>query len=1416
MGVISVGASLGVRPARASGLSSPSTSEPAAVDRCARRSCASSKPTTTASTRAVPSDRPKPLKRREPCASSGSAAARRGTPERSRPRRASSDTPASVMSRGSSQPLKKSKTLPRVQGMDVPRDGPHSVDGTSGIHLHQAVNVRPSSDAVRDSTTVTRDEAMEIEARDVADAHTTRSDTGTTERVESDVDDAGRGVSVVRQLPAGGCSYNNNSSSSESHSTGMIHVQLLVSGKNEERGEARTSICSSRDTLQYDARGVAWGITIEDRMLHETYNQQKDDEKRATVCQGGNRRWRGMQADTTTLSPQRQLKCRQEGDFATKEAEEWKSRSVSCGVGEGDTAREKDEKRCLQEKSTILQRRLARSVKISRLLEAEVKLARAHEVLERHKCLQLRRRYEELRHRKKVVELVVKRQCNAMTAALSTTSSSKRKQHMLESERLNVAHNAYPFTTSGIHDSMLRERDGKAKRVNAGKVRTLGLHSTRAGLAKKKDLAHLVKKVQAVESLLTSGLLPRSTIGDPDAMQMQNITAHEEDVLDSADVVECADERLNMDTSNANEIVIDVSTGEPAVSSRKQSEEKRNDRRDVFRSTRDLPFPGLTRDLNLIQDYTLETDCKLLRFLAGKRQYFYLEPLMTGSAYSIEEKQWLLSAHDIQILHRFLLDNANFGNEVVVYAERLRALGNLVPPLSTSPSRNSLSGELGVFGSSRHKEWSELQNKIVNLHSLALIAHMLGKHYLSRHAVCGNRRKNDVIFDDILGEDTLKSDLFTYILRPIRSSAIESSLFDSLPISLVRETIEHCPEVVNHVLQWKSKNDVPEYLRKIDPCNPLVHGVTSATVSEQVHPGNSYFLRNLLLRLTTYARDLDAAIKALVATLKEKIPTCQKDRANYASLRRERIIAHVNLLTSVTAHVVAENTKLQLHKWWVLFFEHSCAWFNPGGVDEVDDRSYDKFTCLQDALYIWHNKALLYTTQDDFVDCKHPGELALDQHEGSAVNGEYCRSSGSLSYGSMPTGANISLSLRDEDEAALLQSTPASMRDAVQNRPFSREDAKQCMMTSRSVEKARCELEESLARTRDSMNELGRAGPWRTHVKDFNALTRELAKQFAIQKKLVKSQWARHYTKYNEFYLPLATKDASLDRRDADMALLAGTGSQAQDKLIAEDGANAAASIGIDWTNVYDPDKDAPDVIEVKKLRHEITLAKEQLLREIDAQHRDTNVLMDTIHDNSKSASDRGDSTDLSSTCGAVPSRYLHGRLGPLPTFDYGIDGAFGLGPFDQRGQYRTWRPAPLDKNEQEDLFRAARVRMKLVRSTFAKRMGLASGSGCLDGEQLWQPDRIQMMWERRDFHGVLGLPRDAPVQQIKRQYRKLALKLHPDKASDTSVSLESTVAEAGRRVGVGSSGERVDAFVAATQSYKILLGDVDSVHGLG
>ena len=34
----------------------------------------------------------------------------------------------------------------------------------------------------------------------------------------------------------------------------------------------------------------------------------------------------------------------------------------------------------------------------------------------------------------------------------------------------------------------------------------------------------------------------------------------------------------------------------------------------------------------------------------------------------------------------------------------------------------------------------------------------------------------------------------------------------------------------------------------------------------------------------------------------------------------------------------------------------------------------------------------------------------------------------------------------------------------------------------------------------------------------------------------------------------------------------------------------------------------------------------------------------------------------------------------------------------------------------------------------------------------------------RRDFYAILGVPRDANKNQIKRAYRKLAMKWHPDK----------------------------------------------------
>ncbi|KAE9324869.1 hypothetical protein PF008_g17012 [Phytophthora fragariae] len=1375
MGVISVGASLGVREARAA---APPPATTAASSASTRRSSASSNAADAPS--AAPNSRKKTSRKRLAGAGSGAshamkrpgrreraAAAAVGASGRRSPSpnpRESSVTPSVTMVINGKKPIGRMVHVRTT--MDPQRLAPHVI-GVNGGKLNAIMSRARCSISYRKTLSQEQEEDKDKHAYSMA----FMISANTTKRVDDGVQLLQAVVESTEQQIR---KYQRSSGSQD-----IPDIDVYAEKEQEQADEQVAVETENRQRLPSRSRSRSRSRSADQDERTDTTQQQRHLKRRrdsGNTSSGAAKRGRSNESRESQRSERRPPRnedeeCKEDREAAAAEA-----------------AARAEEERKLRDEREAFRIRLARTVMISRRLEAEATRARAQEAVERDKYLRLRRQFEEMEHRKKVAELVVKQQCSAMASSLSMPSPSKKKQRLREIERLTIAHGACPPATSRILAPELRVF--KAKRSLLGRA---GVPVVKSGLAEDDDLLRLVKKVRAFGQMITSG----STV----EQVMEESTMHDDtDTADApsgvADAFEFPSEDADvcMDTANGDNSVADagmemMEDGDEGTS---------NPRRESFRSTWEIP--GLTRDLNLIQDYSSETKCKLLRFLAGERQYFYLEQLMSSLSYSQDVERWLLTAHDLHILHRYLLDRADFGKELVLCAERLRALGSLAPPLpSSSGTQTPLSAEMGVFETSRHKEWSEMQDRIVELHSLALVAHMLGKHYLARHVIGSNRAAAHVgaSHEDLLDGTTLQSDLFTYILRPIRSSAIESSLFDSLPISLVRETIEQCPEVVNHVLQWKGKDDVPEYLREVDHCEPPTTQVasTAETTDQRMHPNSSYFLRNLLVRLTAYMRDLDTITKELVATLKEKRPDHHRESANHVSLRRQRIIQHVNRFKSVTTNVIVENTKLQLHKWWILFAENSCAWFDPDDVDDLDDRSYDKFTCLQDALYIWHNEALLYTTKDDFVDPERVEESPLDHSDEGIVESGYdtrARASGSSSQ--KPTS-------REEEVAALLQLTPANMRDEVQNRPFTRDEANKCVMTPLKVEEARTELEESLAITRDLMSELGQAGPWRTQVENSNTLKRELAKQLAIQKKLVNHQWARYYTKYQDFAPPPAPR-SDVDQEVAEKDTSETPERQPQGEPTSECGGDTMA-MAIDWTGVFDPEKDAPDVIEMKKLRHEITLAKDQLLRDIKGGSKKVSA----AHGGNGDPNADGDS--------ASHARDAHGARGRLPTFDYGIEGAFGLGPMDQRAQCRTWRPAPSDKNEQEDLFRAARVRMKLVRSVLSKSSALAASIGCLDGEQLWQPERIRMMWERRDFHGVLGLPRDASIQQIKRQYRKLALKLHPDKASDASASLESTVAEAGKNVGARNSGKRVDAFVAATHSYKILLGDVDAMNGL-
>ncbi|TMW61581.1 hypothetical protein Poli38472_012772 [Pythium oligandrum] len=875
-----------------------------------------------------------------------------------------------------------------------------------------------------------------------------------------------------------------------------------------------------------------------------------------------------------------------------------------------------------------------------------------------------------------------------------------------------------------------------------------------------------------------------------------------------------------------------VEFDEPALSVLERFEEEdtnhkgEENRRDSFRAT--LIAPGLSRDLNLIQDYSDETDCRLLRFLTGQRQYFYLEPITLK--YGLHDRKQLresiLSTKDVQLLCDFISEHRRFGSDL------LKAVDALV----LSPS---------AFSTSKAVNWSTIQRPLAEMHPLLLALHLLGQHYHALVALGEDASTNDD--RDLLSSETLQPDLFKFMLRPVRSSAIESSLCDSLPISLVRETIVHCPEVVNHVLDWKDEDDVPRATLN-DVTNLLSKTLTS-----------SAYLEGLVTRLRAELQNADRTISELGRYL------------HYAQHRNgNRIIFLVNQFKTTASKLLVENTQLQIHKWTTVFVENSFSWFDQF-EDIVDsDRSYDKFTCLQDALFVWQNEKILYSSGDEFGVQQLPGD---DEYGG---------------HNEFDLGYQDDLSHREKEKEPekepeeskldeLQRITPPELLKQVSE--FSADDIKTFQMSTEDIVAARDQLNDSFTRMRESMKILGRTAPWRIHVKHSNLLKREYGKQMEVENRLILHQWAMFYKDHPE-KLHAQTEELRESR-----GVVEGGKSPTPDAPVGVD-----SQTHVDYSGVF-TSSDSSEVVEMKKLRHEIEFVASKM-QTIDtaSMNSDRKNLLDACnllaascvsaltkfltHDESVIAESpkvparqrqRANSTGSASVSKAVRASVTKLRKGNTSQEPTATKATKSSSSVSEKSNPRSepaageatkstttknqppitqsvpdMRPRslstsaaptgttnvpnftfvdtempstdgidsrqPSHQSEQEDLFRAARVRMKLQRNAFKVQSVYAplAPNTVLEGDLLWQPERIRVMWERRDIYGVLGLPREATTQQIKRQYRKLALKLHPDKAPDASS------ASTGETT---SMDERVAAFVAVTQAYKILSGDINAIN---
>ncbi|KAF1318798.1 Dihydrolipoyllysine-residue succinyltransferase component of 2-oxoglutarate dehydrogenase, partial [Globisporangium splendens] len=1400
---------------------------------------------------------------------------------------------------------------------------------------------------------------------------------------------------------------------------------------------------------------------------------------------------------------------------------------------------------------------LQRSAALSRRIASEAAQAQAQMAIEKQKYVTLLRQAEAMKHKRRVSDLVVKAQC----AILASPSTSAAKKKRVKIEQLSSVHDACWNNAAFRHVVApdLRIQRPLRRKLSAPMAvpGPLGKQSTAKLLDD--DLVQLFKKIEAFKKVVTQSV-PTTEKQQQDAPEDEGNASYEfNDDVNNDDAPTTSPTGANaaengLRSRSLSAVQLEARTPILASATSTTDPNSQESRRESFRSTWDVP--GLTRDLNLVQDYMEESDCKLLHFLVGQRQYFYMEPLLLNHGMENPEtlKRWILSEHDIERICRYLSENDQLGAKLVNSVRE-----------AEKEARANLTRSAGMFKSSKESQWAALQRQFVDLHSLALAVHLLGYHYHAIQALrSGEMRSNGRKSSpapttaspnrDLLADDTLTSDLFKFILRPIRSSAIESSLLDSLPISLVRETVEHCPEVLNHVLNWKEEEDIPTELPQ-----DIQHAKSAN--------GSSAYLQALMNRLSTHLSELSLVLTSLGGKARRKLDVQLKD---ITPDNQDKVIFLTNQFKTVMANVVMENIKLQLHKWGTVFLENSCSWvdsdFEDASMDygSNGDRTYDKFTCLQDALFVWHNKKVLYSAKDDLAGIEETRSSNANVAASTTATSHKVKdtqfstisaSTSSSGQGSSSSTAPQHINRAVENELQLLKRlTPAAMLDKMENQ-FAVSDITKYLLSVKKTARLRGELFESLRTMKTLMEVMGRSAPWRTHVEHSNALKRELAKQADIEKRLVLNQWAFFYSRHKH----IAVKTSGLDdlfgkQQSEDDTTTVANGKPAapeedEEKCapaddIKESKTNKTAAMEIDWTGVFDLDNDSADAIEMKKLRHELQVTNSVLVKNVfgsstgqgasggdaqnglDADHKalveecnaltrscvaalskflgdavdsdvasqihaacettattprrrartrsvvipdeipasvdhapevtsapvddsvgdsssrksranadtgrksarspaqdDGSVASDvpatkkTAQRSSSFADDEGrerkngagsaaslTSTSSTSSSSLKKSRSSHNAAVPLrmgcsgcrdvrrrctgccgcslhcvcvscgcrvccstrlsavqktlamlvscveanegckwvhpkprasslssdaesssatsstPQFTSRICGmlricfkclycgahctcvrpsasghvGFGLrggktpstrrerrfkakpaatqrrtaaavneesvdpeiastapktGPSVRTRQAATASaaaatasaapstssasaseqpdifsfpddalpPSPRKdqgKNEQEDLFRAARVRMKLQRNAFSKLhslYGSLPSNTFLDGEILWQPERIRMMWERKDFFGVLGVPRDATTQQIKRQYRKLALKLHPDKTMDVGSTQEQQNEGSGNSYTTSTADERVEAFVAVTHSYKLLSGDPKS-----